>query len=286
MSPRANTEQSRYWNEEGGEAWVDEQSHMDRMLAPFADAVYEAADIRPGERVVDIGCGCGVTTLHIAEMVGETGTAVGLDISTPMIERARGRAAELGRGNAEFVVADAQSAELPAPPFDVIASRFGVMFFEDPTAAFANIRRAARADGRMAFVCWRTLAENDWASGVAGVLRDLLPPAPPPDPYAPGPFALADRDRVRSILDQSGWSDVRIEPLDRDMVQFAAGTLDDAVARSLRIGPGARALAGASDQLRAEAAVVVRDYLAAQFTPNGVISHGAVWLVTSRSAGG
>lgn len=283
MSPNANIEQSRYWNEEGGDAWVDEQAHMDRMLVPFADAVYEAADVQPGERVVDIGCGCGVTTLHLAELVGETGTAVGLDISTPMIQRASARAAELGLVNVEFVVADVQTADLPTPRFDVIASRFGVMFFEDPTLAFANIRRAARAGGRMAFVCWRTLAENLWASGVAGVLRDLLPPAPPPDPHAPGPFAFADADRIRTILDDSGWSDVRIEPLDREVVQFAAGTLDDAVARSLRIGPGARTLAGASDALRAEAAVVVRDYLAPKFTPNGIISTGAVWLVASTA---
>jgi SAM-dependent methyltransferase len=281
MSPHANTEQSRYWNEEGGAAWVDEQTHMDLMLAPFADAVYEAADIRPGERVVDIGCGCGVTTLRLAALVGDSGTAVGLDISTPMIERARQRAAELGLSNAQFVVADAQSAELPTPSFDVIASRFGVMFFEDPTVAFANLRRAARAGGRMAFVCWRTPAENVWASGVTGVLRDLLPPAPPPDPHAPGPFAFADAGRLRTILDDSGWSDVRIEPLDREMVQFAGGTLEDAASRSLRIGQGGRALAGASGELRAKATVAVREYLAPQWTPDGILSNGAVWLVTS-----
>jgi SAM-dependent methyltransferase len=284
MSPNTNSEQSRYWNEEGGEVWVEEQANMDVMLAPFADAVYEAADIQAGERVVDIGCGCGVTTLRLAELVGETGTAVGVDISRPMIERARDCAAELGLTNAEFAVADAQSADLPAPPFDVIASRFGVMLFEDPTAAFANIRRAAKADARMVFVCWRTPAENIWASGVAGVLRDLLPPSPPPDPLAPGPFAFADRGRISTILGDSGWSDVRVEPLDREMVQFAAATLDDAVARSLRIGPAARALAGVSDDLRAKAAVAVRGYLAPQVTPNGVISNGGVWLVAAGNS--
>jgi SAM-dependent methyltransferase len=189
----------------------------------------------------------------------------------------------VGVSNAEFVVADVQTAEFSLPPFDVIASRFGVMFFEEPTVAFVNIRRLAKRGGRMVFVCWRSPAENVWGSGIVQVLGDILPPAPPPDPNAPGPFAFADSDRIRGILGDSGWSDVQVEPVDREMDRFAADTLDDAVARTLRLGPAARALAGASDDLRAAAAAAIRDYLAPQFTPNGVISNGAAWLVTASN---
>jgi SAM-dependent methyltransferase len=279
-----NVEQVRYWNEEGGDAWVDHQDNMDVQLAPFANALYDASGVRGGDRAFDIGCGCGTTTLQLAQLVGPSGRAVGADISRSMIERARERAAQSGRANTRFVVADAQTAPLPGE-FDVVASRFGVMFFEDPTAAFANMRRAVRPHGRLAFVCWRSPAENEWASGMGRIVRELLPLAPPPDPNAPGPFAFADDARIRSILHTSGWADVRVEARDHPMVLFGASNLHDAVSGSLQIGPAARALSGpdADDVLRAKVAAAVSDFFAPHLTDRGVLLNGAVWVVTARN---
>jgi SAM-dependent methyltransferase len=282
-TPATNVEQARFWNEEGADAWVDEQEHMDVQLAPFASAVYAAAGTRGGDRVLDVGCGCGVTTLELARTVGPSGSVVGVDISGPMIVRGRERAAAVGLENARFVVADAQTAPLPKPLFDRVVSRFGVMFFEDPTAAFANIRQSVRSLGRLTFVCWRTPAENVWASGMGRLLRDLLPPMPPPDPLAPGPFAFAGEDRVRTILTDSGWTDVEVEAQDHDMVLFGSTDLEATVDRSLRLGPAARALKGVDAEMLARVRLGVREFLEPQLTPNGVVMNGAVWIVTARN---
>jgi SAM-dependent methyltransferase len=277
-----NAEQVRYWNQEGANAWVDYQDNMDVQLAPCAEVLYEVAAVRGGYCVLDIGCGCGATSLHISEEVGPTGRVTGVDISAPMIVRARERAAEAGPSHARFVVADAQTAPIPGM-FDAVVSRFGVMFFEDPPAAFANIRRSVRPNGRLSFVCWRTPAENEWASGMGRILRDLLPPSPPPDLNAPGPFALADAARVRSILASSGWTNVAIEARDCPMVLFGAPNLDDAVAGSLRIGPAARALGGADETLRAAVSGAVKEFFGPHLTDRGVVMNGAIWAVTARN---
>jgi SAM-dependent methyltransferase len=212
-SSSANAQQDRFWNDVAGPLWVRAERWFDRMLGPHGELAVIALDPQPGERVLDIGCGFGTTTRQVAEAVGPNGSVHGVDISSPMIERARERSA--GHSLVSFAVADAQVAALAEPdaPFDAVVSRFGVMFFDDPVAAFTNIRRAVRAGGRLAFVCWQGPGQNPFFALGPSLIRPMLPdPPPPPDPLAPGPMAFADPDRVRHLLDDAGWSDVVVTP--------------------------------------------------------------------------
>lgn len=172
------------WNGDNGRRWVDNQDRLDRMLSAYGEALIDAAAPAMGDHVLDVGCGAGATTFDVAARVGVEGRSVGLDISAPLIGRARELAAENG-GAVEFRLADAAKAGF-TPSFDLIVSRFGVMFFEDPAAAFANLRRALKPSGRMVFVCWRGAAENDWTRLPMTAIRDLVPPPPPADPAATG----------------------------------------------------------------------------------------------------
>ena len=202
-----NQAQVDYWNTGAGPVWAELQDMLDRQLDPLGRAAQQALDVAPGERVLDIGCGCGHTTLALAEAASPNGQVLGVDISGPMLAVARGRAAT--NPVIRFIEADAQTADLPSGAFDAAYSRFGVMFFADPAAAFGNIRRAVRAGGRLGFVCWRAFSENLWMRGPAEAAAAFLPSAPAPDPEAPGPFAFADPSRVRRILEEAGWAGSR-----------------------------------------------------------------------------
>jgi SAM-dependent methyltransferase len=233
----ANLQQTEHWNLTG-RAWVEHAEPMDRFLAPITAALMEAAALRPGERALDIGCGCGTTSLEAARRVGLGGEVLAIDISEPMLARARERAAEAGTANLQFVAADAQTADLGQARFDVALSRFGVMFFEDPQAAFANIRGAMRPGGRLAFICWRAPAENPFFAATGVAAAPLLPPAPPPDPTAPGQFSFADAGRVRTILEGSGWREIDVGKLDAP----TAISEDEAMRLLLGVGPAAAAV--------------------------------------------
>jgi ubiquinone/menaquinone biosynthesis C-methylase UbiE len=182
------TEQNAYqvadWNGQSGERWVANQARLDAMVAVF------------GQRVLDVGCGAGASSLALAARVGAGGQVLGVDISEPLISRARARAPQ--DTQVPFRVADASSAELPEGAFDILFSRFGVMFFDDPTGAFAHMRRALQPGGRVAFVCWRGAAENDWVRLPMGAIKGIVPPTAPPDPEAPGPFSFGDRGGWRA----------------------------------------------------------------------------------------
>ncbi|AZF07199.1 class I SAM-dependent methyltransferase [Pseudomonas sp. R5-89-07] len=282
------TEQNAYqvadWNGKSGEYWVANQARLDAMMAVFGQAAIEAAAPATGERVLDVGCGAGATSLELAVRVGASGHVLGVDISEPLIGRARTLAPP--NAPALFQVADASSAELPEGAFDILFSRFGVMFFDDPVAAFANMRRALKPGGRVAFVCWRGAAENDWVRLPMGALKGIVPPPAPPAPEAPGPFSFGDPERVVRILTAAGFTDIAIEPFDAAIPFGAGGTreaaIDDAVKMAFEGGPLSRVLADQSDDIRARAAAAVRAAFAGLPGERSVLIDGATWIVTAR----
>jgi SAM-dependent methyltransferase len=236
-----------------------------------------ALAVGPGEHVIDIGCGCGHTTLSLAKAVGPKGKVVGIDVSRPMLEIARHRAA--GNRVIEFLEGDAQTADIGAGKTDAVYSRFGVMFFADPAAAFRNIRRAVRPGGRLGFVCWRAFSENLWMRGPAEAAAPFLPPPAPLDPEAPGPFAFADATRVQRILGEAGWGKVEIRPHD---VSIGAGGLEDTLSLMMRVGP-LGALLRESPEAAPRVVDAVRGFLVRHERPDGVRLAAAAWIVTAIS---
>ncbi len=277
-----NAEQATFWNEQAGPIWVARQTALDRMIAPFGERAMAALAPRPGERIVDVGCGCGDTSLALGRRVTASGSVLGLDISEPMVGRARERAATEGLAHVRFVAGDAQTQALPPASADAIFSRFGVMFFVDPTAAFANLRTALQPDGRLAFVCWQELPKNPWMLTMIMALASVVPLTPPPAPDAPGPFSFGDPDRVRRILDGAGFRDVALEPLEIDVVIGGGGPLDETVDFALDLGPTAAALREGGPEIRPKVTAALREAMTPFVTERGVAIGSAVWIVTAR----
>ncbi|MFA7262114.1 MAG: class I SAM-dependent methyltransferase [Caulobacter sp.] len=279
-APDANADQVAYWNAAAGETWVAQQDRLDRQLDPLGRTAMAALDPAADERLIDIGCGCGQTSLELAGEVGPDGTVLGADISAPMLAVARRRAAEAGLTNVRFLEADAQTHPFAPGGADAVFSRFGVMFFADPPAAFANIRRAVRPGGRLAFVCWRPLMLNEWMLlPMRAALPHIAAPPPPPDPLAPGPFAFADADRVRGILAAGGFSGIEIDAHDS---LIGGNSLEDTVALSLRVGPLGMLLRENPGQ-RDKVVDALRQALEPHAGPSGVFLPASVWIVTARA---
>ena len=235
-----NTSQIDYWNGVAGQKWVRDADRLDVMLAPFAEAIVAPALPSPGQAVIDVGCGAGALSLNVMASAANV-SVTGVDVSVPLIELARKRSAAVGAG-IEFVVADA-SVWKPKEPVDLVISRFGVMFFADPVAAFANIHASVKAKGKLRFACWRPLSENPWAMLPLQVAMPLLKSPPtPPEPGSPGPFAFGDADHVNRILIESGWSNISVQPWDGDLV-LPGGNADETADFMLEIGPLSRAIA-------------------------------------------
>ncbi|MGY3239461.1 SAM-dependent methyltransferase [Bradyrhizobium sp. USDA 4472] len=273
------------WNGQSGERWIVHQAQLDARLAVFGEAAIEAAAPAAGERVLDVGCGAGTSSLALAVRVGAGGQVLGVDISEPLIARARAIAPP--DMPVVFRVADASSAELPEGAFDILFSRFGVMFFGDPTGAFVHMRRALKPGGRVAFVCWRGAAENDWMRLPMGAIKGIVPATAPPDPETPGPFSFGDRGRVARILTGAGFNDIAIAPFDAS-VPFGEGAMrdaaiDDAVKMTFEVGPLSRALVDQPDDIRARASAAVRAAFADCPGERSVMIDGATWIVTARN---
>lgn len=272
------------WDGASGENWVVHQLRLDLMLQAFGDAAIEAAALKPGEHILDIGCGAGVTSLALAELIGTEGHVLGIDISPQLIARARAAARQ--DVPVEFELADAATAPLPAHSFDVLFSRFGVMFFDDPVAAFGHMRQALKTGGRITFVCWRSAQENDWVRLPIAAIRPLVQPAPA-DPFAPGPFAFADPDRLSGLLAAAGFTDIAIAPFDTTIPYGHGNTraeaIDDALELAFAVGPLARALAGQPDDIRAQAAEAVREAFSTRPGETSVLIDGAAWIATARN---
>jgi len=273
-----NSQQIEFWNGPSGERWAALNDTTERSLSFVTAALVPFAAAKSGERVLDVGCGCGLTTVTLAQAVPPGGRVKGIDISRPMLETARRRAKDMGE--VSFIEADASRYNFE-PECDLAFSRFGVMLLAEPAAAFANIRAALKPTGRLAFVCWRALQDNAWAARPLASAMNLLPPQPPFDPHAPGPFALADRDRLLAILTSAGFRDPKADALDTLMNMGA--TLEDAVGAALSIGPLARAAMELDDAARDAVRARVRGTLAEFETPAGICPPAACWLVSARA---
>lgn len=273
--PATNAAQVDYWNASVGHTWARFQAQLDRQIAPLGQEALRVLAPRVGEQILDVGCGCGQTTLDLAARVGGAGHVTGVDISEPMLEVARARARPAGAGPADFLRSDAQTADLGEGAFDGVFSRFGVMFFSDPAAAFANLRKALKPDGRLAFVCWRPYAENLWMRAPMEAAQPLLPPIQPADPTAPGPFAFADPQRVQAILRAAGFDQISITPFD---AMIGGSALEETIDLTFRVGPLGSALREAPD-LAPTVREAVRACLSQYDTPEGVLMPAAVWIV-------
>lgn len=278
--PSANADQIAYWNAAAGETWVDQQDRLDRQLQPLGRTAMAALDPAADERLIDVGCGCGQTSLELAGEVGPDGSVLGVDISAPMLEVARRRAANAGLTNLRFLEADAQVRAFARGGADGVFSRFGVMFFADPSAAFANLHSALRPGGRLGFVCWRPLAINEWMLlPLQAALKHIPAPPPPTDPFAPGPFAFADRDRVKGILTDGGFKDIVIDAHD---TMIGGNGLEETIAMSLRVGPLGMLLRENPGQ-RDSIIDSLRGLLEPHAGPSGVFLPASVWIVTANA---
>ncbi len=274
----SNEQQIEYWNGRVGQRWAAQQERIDWNLAEVTEAVIPFARAKPGEHILDIGCGCGTATLMLARAVRPNGSVAGVDISAPMLAVARARA-HSGQADIPFIEADASVYDFQ-PTFDLVFSRFGVMFFADPFAAFANIHKAVAPKGRLAFVCWRSMPENMWAAAPFAAAKHLLPPQEVPDPHAPGPFAFADGARLTDILSRAGFHDVALTKFDGAMNM--GDTPAEAANEALNIGPLARAAAELDDAARAKILDVVATAMQKFSTPRGIAPAAACWLVSAK----
>lgn len=276
-----NADQVEFWNGPGGRHWIKMQEMWDIVLGPVAMATLGRAIVRPGERVIDIGCGCGGTTLDLGQAVGRTGQVLGLDISAPMLARANER--RPAGMPIEFLQADATTHPLPPGHFDLLFSRFGVMFFAEPARTFANLRRGLKSGGRLAFSCFRDSKDNPWMMLPLKAAYEHVPPLPKLGPEDPGPFSFASEERVRQILTEAGFTAIRIEPVDM-VFDIAAGRgLDAAVAATLEIGATSRAVDGQPPAVRDAVAASVRKVLAPYQRDQSVPLPAAIWIVTATN---
>jgi SAM-dependent methyltransferase len=274
-----NAEQIRYWSRQLGPKWVALAPLLDGQNAPPGLIAIDRARIARGDSILDVGCGCGETAIRLAERVGPTGSVTGIDVAAVMLESARRRAA--GFDNVRFLNADAQTAPLPAARFDLVYSRFGMTFFADPEAAFANLRSSLKPGGRLAFVCWQELASNPWLLVPSRVAAAHVPMPAPSPPDQPGPFSFSDPARVRRILADAGFAQIAVDPLQYELTVGGGVSLDQAVGLMLEIGPTGAALREASREVRSTVAGALRVALAPFEREHGVCMDAAVWIATA-----
>jgi SAM-dependent methyltransferase len=277
-----NTDQIAYWNGPNGQRWTDRQAEQDLLLAPVSKALIDRTAAKAGDRILDVGCGCGSTSIALAQQVAPSGFVLGIDISGPMLARAR----ELAPKGApvDFALADATVYPFDPESFDLLVSRFGVMFFAEPVVSFANLRRALRPSGRLAFACWREPRENPWMMAPLQAIYRHVPKLPLQGPEDPGPFAFASEERVNRILGDAGFKAIAMEPVALSFDIAVGRGLDAAVQAALQIGPGSRALDGHPAETRAAAAKSVKEMLTPYVRGQSVPLAGSIWIVTARAS--
>lgn len=277
-----NADQIAYWNGPGGQHWTDRQQAQDILLASISELLIDRARAKAGERIVDVGCGCGATSIAFAQKVGGSGHVLGIDISAPMLARAR-QIAPAGLP-LDFVLADATVYPFDPASIDLLVSRFGVMFFAEPTLSFANMHKALRPSGRLAFACWREPRENPWLMTPLQAVYKHAPRLPQPGPEDPGPFAFASEARVTRILREAGFSGIAMEPCDLSLDVAGGLGIDAAVEAALEIGPAARALDGQPPDVISAATVSIREALKPFARGQSVPLPASVWIVTASAS--
>ena len=277
-----NKNQKDFWSGKGGDIWVERQNAMDTMLSPLGEAALNKLNFNEEENVLDIGCGCGHTTLNIAKRIGPSGNVTGLDISEPMLERAKESAVEMSITNTSFKCVDVQTEDLGDQIYSAAFSRFGVMFFEDSIAAFKNINKSLISGGYLSFVCWQSPAVNPWQSLFIQEVKKFLD-LPSPPPRSPGPFAFMESEYVSSILEESKFQDITIEGHEAEVNMFSGRSLSDSVKDYISINPVVTEMLKASSEN--EIAEIVNSGIEAfspYYSEKGLIFPSATWLVTAR----
>jgi SAM-dependent methyltransferase len=282
----ANEDMKEGWNGASGAEWVRLHDRYDATLAAWADLIATTAAVSPGDRVLDIGCGNGVTTRRAARAAAPEGEAVGVDLSEPMLAQARKRAAEEGVANVDFRVADAQTDPLGAAdsPYDVAVSRFGVMFFDDPVAAFANVNQAMRPGGRLAILSWAPMPEQQWLLVPMAAAREHVPPPPGFGGDGPGMFGLSVPEHITDVLTRAGWTDVDIQLHRRAMPIGGGGGVDDTMEYIVNGGPGRALLEGVAPDVAAKAIAAIRRSLDPHITDRGVELEGVTLMTTALAS--
>ncbi|WP_315834732.1 class I SAM-dependent methyltransferase [Bradyrhizobium prioriisuperbiae] len=279
MTSAPMTDQLAFWNGSAGRNWTDFQETLDATFVPVLQKLLARGAIKPGERVIDVGCGCGASSIELGNQVGAHGEVLGIDISSDMLTRARHRTPP--GLHVRYQLADAASHAFVPDHFDVLFSRFGVMFFDDPERAFTNLAGAMRPGGRVVFACWRQPRDNPYFILPLQEAYKHVPKLPEVKPNDPGPFAFASEDRVHSILGAAGFTSIGMEPFDTPLDMAAGRGLDHAMHFALSIGPAARALEGQPQDKITAAAQSIRDALAQHASGDSVNLKGAIWIVTA-----
>ena len=277
-----NAAQIEFWNSAATRAWADQYARMDRAVAALTKELLDLAAPQPGERVLDIGCGPGTTVLELAKRVGSGGHVLGADVSEASVARARARIATAGLQHADAIVADASAHPFGRDSLDLVFSRFGIMFFSDPVAAFANVRRAMKPGGRVTLGVFRAASETLWPNAPLEAVRHLVPPIPTPGPEEPGPFSWADPARVHRILESAGFSEVSLTPLDPE-IQLA-GPKGEAEAADfvMVMGPLMRVLPSLSVAERENVRATLEVYFRLHAASQGVVLPAEIWVVRAR----
>jgi len=275
---KTQDEQAKLWNGLGGRAWVDEQELLDRVFKPLETLLVEAVAADTRRQVLDVGCGTGSTTIAVAQVLKPHGQSIGIDISEPMVAAARARAEREGLA-VRFICANAQEYSFAPARVDMIISRFGVMFFNDPVHAFANLRRATTDNAQARLIAWRSPAENPFMTTAERAAAPLLPNLPARRSDAPGQFAFADRDRVHSILERSGWSGIDIRPVDFDCTVPEK----DLVRYVTRLGPVGRVLQETDDETRARVMDAVLPAFDSYIDEGALRFQAACWVITAQA---
>jgi SAM-dependent methyltransferase len=280
--PASNEEQLEFW-EELAPAWLASVGHTEMVAASFGEAAMDRLGLVAGQRVLDVGCGSGSTTLALAGLVGPEGEAVGIDIAPAMVAAAHEGTTAAGVANATFLVADAQSADLGPSAYDAVYSRFGVMFFADPHAAFTNLHASLRPGGTLAFACWSTLFANEWmfvpGSAVVSVTGSL---PPMPGPNEPGPFSLDDPERIERLLGEAGFTEIEVTPQPTTIV-LPREEIESLVSLTRRVGAVREALRSADDETAARIMDAVRAALADRVENDELRLSAAALIVRARA---